>query len=76
MVGAVHGRGVFGRGHAWQGACMVGGACVAGVCVAGGMLGGGGGVLHAWQERQPLRWTVRILLDCILVLALLSFKVM
>ena len=22
---------------------------------------------HAWQERQPLQWTVRILLECILV---------
>ena len=40
-------------GHAWQGACM-----------AGGMHGWG----HAWQERQPPQRTVRILLECILVI--------
>ena len=46
--------GVHGRGYAWWG-----GACVAeGACVAGG---------HAWQERRPLQWAIRILLECILV---------
>ena len=34
-----------------------------GLCMAkGGMYGEG----HAWQERRPLQWTVRILLECIL----------
>ena len=36
-----------------------------GACSAGGMCGGRGG--HVWQERWPLQWTVRILLECILV---------
>ena len=44
---------------------------MAGGCVAGGGMHGrdvrgrGGG--HAWQERWPLQWAVRILLECILV---------
>ena len=42
-----------GRGSAWQGA----------MCGKGGVRGKGGG--HAWQERQPLQWTVRIPLECI-----------
>ena len=50
-----------GGGHAWQGACLVGGMC-------------GGG--HAWHTCPPPgqilldtvnEWTVRILLECILV---------
>ena len=64
--------------HAWQGACVAG-ACMVGVCMAGGVHGGGmhgGGVRgsggeggRAWQDRRPLQWAVRILLECILVLA-------
>ena len=65
---SVHKRG---GGHAWQEVCVVGGACM-----AGGMPGKGGmhdrGCVwrggHVWQERQPLQRTVRILLECILVL--------
>ena len=61
------------------GVCVVvGGMCGRGTCVAGGMHGKGGcgvGVLskgyawwgHTWQERWSLQWTVRILLECILV---------
>ena len=57
MAGGVCGRGgMHGRGHAWQG----------GACMTGDVCGGGGG--HVWQERQPLQRTVRILLECILVL--------
>ena len=67
----VKGRGVC----AWQGACMAGGHACQGACMGdmhGGYIGGmcGGGCAwqgHAWQERQPLQWTVRILLECILV---------
>ena len=59
----MHGRGH----HAWQGGCAWQGTCMAGVCVWWGvcMVGEGG---HAWQERQPLQQTVRILLECILVI--------
>ena len=64
--GAVHGRGVMHCGagvHGW-GACMAGGVCGGGgACMAGGLCGRG----HAWQERRPLQWTVRILLECFLV---------
>ena len=75
--------GIHGGGHVWQGVCMAGGMHGGGVCMAGGMHGrsvcmvgacmtGEGGVHgkgggHAWQERQPLQRTVRILLECILV---------
>ena len=53
IVRGVHGRGgVHCRGHAWQG-CALQGACMAGGC--------------AWQQRRPLQRTVRILLECILV---------
>ena len=45
-------RGCECQGHAWWGACVV-----------GGMRGGVG----TWQERQPLKWVVHILLECILV---------
>ena len=77
MAGGMHGRGhawweegsMHGRGHAWCGACVAGGMHDRGmhgrghawqgrVCMAGG---------HAWQERQPLQRTVRILLECILL---------
>ena len=58
--GGVHGRGTcMAGGHAWQGACVAGRACVAGGCV---------GWRGAWQERRPLQRTVRIPLECILVL--------
>ena len=52
----VHGGGGVHGG----GACVVGegGMHGRGVCVEGG---------GAWQERQPLQWAVRILLECILV---------
>ena len=44
---------MHGRGEcAWQGVCTV------------GVLHGRG---HAWQEKRQLQWTVRILLECILV---------
>ena len=46
---------VCGRGRAWQ--------------AVGSMHGVGGGGWHAWQERRPLQRTVRILLECILVVA-------
>ena len=59
-----------------RGACIAGGVCVAGehvwqrvgACMAGQlcMVEGGGG-LCLRQERWPLKWTVRILLECILV---------
>ena len=59
----MHGK----RGHAWWGSVWHG------VCMAGsvtGMHGSGhawqGG--HMWQERWPLQRTVRILLECILLL--------
>ena len=62
--------------HVWYawGACMAGDVYGRGACVAEGMCGrgvhGGEGVCkagdHAWQERQPLQWTLCILLECIL----------
>ena len=55
--GACMTGGVCGRGHAWQGGMHDG------VMRGGGMHGGG----RAWQEKRPLQWTVRILLECILV---------
>ena len=59
MAGGVRGRGgMRGRGG---GACMARG----GACMAGGVVCGRG---HAWQERRLLQRTVRILLECILVL--------
>ena len=73
VVGGVHGR-----GHVWQGVCVVGGACMAeehswqrGHVWQGGVHGSGhawqeGG--HACQERRSLQRTVRILLECILVI--------
>ena len=71
----MHGKGghVWWRGHDKGGACMVKGACVArGAYTVGGVHGGGmHGVGHAWQERRPLQWTVRILSECILVLSII-----
>ena len=63
----MHGKwGMCGKGgHAWTGQLHGRGACVVGVCMAGGVCFGGG--CHAWQERWPLQRTVRILLECILV---------
>ena len=70
----VAGRGAWqgGWGHAWQG-----GMC-GGHAWQGGVHGRGWGHVwqgacmtgwgrHAWQARWPLLWTVRILLECILV---------
>ena len=76
MAGACMAVGMCGRG-----ACVAGGMCVwqggmHGQGVHGrGMCGGGRACVPggcAWQERRPLQWTVRILLDCILVYILLS----
>ena len=70
--GCMHGEGgMYGEGGYMcgeGGACMVkGGMCgKEGVHGKGGACMGGGG--HVWQERRPLQWTVRILLECILVL--------
>ena len=57
-----------------RGACVVGvGACMVvgwGMCGRGHAWQGGtcvAGGRHAWQERWQLLWTVRILLECILV---------
>ena len=75
VVGGMHGR-----GHVWRGACVAVGSCMAGGGHAwqGGMHGRGhvwqgavqgrvcGG--NAWWERWPLQRTVRIILECILVL--------
>ena len=85
MAGGVVGVSMRGReGMCGWGACMAGRACVVravghawwgqGACMAGGVHGRGvrdgeaGG--HAWQERRPLQRTVRILLECFLVLML------
>ena len=65
--GVMHGK----WGHAWQGACVLGGHAWwvgvhgRGACMAGGVCGVG---VHVWQEIRPLKRTVRILLECILVL--------
>ena len=52
-------------------------ACVVGACVVGGGVCGrvacmAGGEGHPWQEKRQLQRAVRILLECILVLILLS----
>ena len=64
----------MGRGEvSGRGTCMAGCVCGKGACMAEGMCGGGmhgGG--HVWQERWPLQWTVRILLECILVMSLFA----
>ena len=61
------------RGHVWQGDAWQRGISdggVAGGAWQGGMHGGG----HAWQERQPLQQTIRIPLECILVLKYILTK--
>ena len=58
IAGGMYGRGVAWQGVAWQGACMAGGMCGRGHVWQGG---------HAWHERRPLKQTVHILLECILV---------
>ena len=75
MAGGMHGRGTcMAGGHAWQGGMhdrggMHGrGHVWQGVCMAGGMHGRG----HAWQERWSLQWAVCILLECILVIKIVS----
>ena len=65
MAGGMHGGGACIAGVCGRGACMSRGMCGRGACMAGGMHGRG----HAWQEGRPLQRTVRILLECILVLA-------
>ena len=53
-------------GHAWQGACVAGG----GSCVVGG---GDGGMRGGRDCRGPLlQGTVRILLECIVVVSLFT----
>ena len=81
--GACVARGHAWQGHAWQGTCMAEGDMHGrGVSMAGGMCGRRSmcdkGLCmargHVWQrghaclERWPLQLTVRILLECILVL--------
>ena len=60
---------MHGRGHVWQGGMhsRVAGACV----MVGGMCGRG----CTWQERRLLQQTVRILLECILVVNLYKGKI-
>ena len=55
MVGGMHGRGVHSRGMRGWGR----GHAWQGACMGGG---------HVKQERRPLQRTVRILLECILVI--------
>ena len=55
-------NGGCGRGCAWEDVWQGRGVCVEeGAYIAGG---------HEWQERRPLQWAVRILLECILVVKL------
>ena len=70
------GPGSMGQGewYVWWGMCGKGASMAGWVCMAGGMCGWGAYVEggHAWrgtciQERRPLKWVVRILLECILV---------
>ena len=74
MAGGICGRGVYGGGmHGrWGHVCVCGGEgmhgrgeCGRGHVWQGGVHGRG----HVWQERRPLQRTVRILLECILVLS-------
>ena len=51
-------------GACMAGMCVGGGMCSRGACMAGACVVGGG---RAWQERRPLQRTVRILLECIVV---------
>ena len=61
--------GMHGRGHVWQGACVAGGVHDGGACVAGDMHSMETCTVGAcMQEGQPLKWTVHILLECILVM--------
>ena len=48
-----------------KGACVVGACTTRGRAWQGACMAGGG---HAWQERRPLKRTVRILLECTLVI--------
>ena len=62
--------------HVWQGACVARGCAWWGCAWQGAFVAGWRGHayqggMHAWQERLPLQRTVRILLECILVLSLL-----
>ena len=66
------GGGVHGKGwgvHGKRGACMVGSMHGGGHVWQGVVHGRVGmhGREHACQERWPLQWTVRILMECILV---------
>ena len=70
---SVHGGCMSGRGHAWQeGACMTRGVHGRGehAWQMRHVWWGWGHVwwMRAWQERRPLQCSVRILLECILVL--------
>ena len=79
-VGGVHGRGVHGRGHVWPG-----GMHGRGHAWQGEMHGRGRawwGVVHATHAPQQIlrlrhmvnEWTVRILLECILVNLTIQYK--
>ena len=83
----VCGRGQHGRGHAWWGACMAQGhlwqGCVCGrwgvwqgVCIAGGMHGREGACVAGRSTLQDTlnEWAVCILLECILVMILVSVR--
>ena len=67
-------------GMCGQGACMAGGMHGRGKCMAGGVHGGG--VVHATHAPQQIlrlrhmvnEWTVRILLECILVNLTIQYK--
>ena len=69
----VCGRGCAWWGHAWQGGVHGRGACVAGACMARGACVVGG---HAWQILRDTvnEWAVLILLECILVVTVDSYK--
>ena len=70
MAGGMHGGGMHGREHAWPWGVWQGrGTCVAerhawqrGMCAGG----------NTCQERRPLQWTLRILLERFLVFILLT----
>ena len=66
MAGGMVGWACMAGRHAWQGMCMAGGVHGRVHAYHGGLHGVGGG-LHG-KERRPLQRTVRILLECILVM--------
>ena len=55
-------------GHAWRGVCMVGGMHDQGACMAGGRVWRGCACCVYYEIQSVNARTVRILLECILVL--------